>query len=184
MTDDPRRLAVRAATPSLEWLLAGGVYDHTDELTADQFDRSAHDAHLIAIDPGRPAGVACFSHDLPVYGITLFQVSPEQLSKTLMRFPIGLDLDIVCETPLKGHVRVFDESPWKVRGFVEHWHAAVTSHGELFVPAPVGWLKAGEALMPVPPVRSHADHPRDAMRYGVAALALNTELRRRLEDAT
>lgn len=175
------RLDVRANTPTLEWLLAGGVYDHT----IDDIDFVSHvqRAHLIAVDPGDPVGVALFPYDLTL-GIELYEMTAESFTKGLVKFPDGLDIDVVCETPLKGANMVYDEHPWKVRGFVEYWHqAAHAEHGGMFVPVSVQTLVPARNLITCPPVASGNRHARDAFAYGVVALAMNADLRLRLEAA-
>lgn len=170
---------------SVSWLGAGGVYNcGWDE---DDLRRSVQQAHMIAVDPGAPCGVACFGWDLAAYGISLHQCMPEDLAYTIIKsFPTGIDLDIVCETPLKGAVRVFDEHPWKVRGFLELWHTTVHDGESQFIPAPVAWLKPGTAFVTFNDREINASNKdtKDALaalRYGVMAVVNNEKLRERLE---
>lgn len=137
-------------------------------------DRAVRMAEVVAVDPGDPAGVACFPLDAG-YPITLHEVNPAELAQSFVE-SVG-KRSVVCETPLHGSVRVYDPEPWKLRGFLQHFSAAV---GQLFHAAQVDNLKAGKNLAKVN-TRGVSRHAKDALAYGAVAITLNSALAQRLE---
>jgi len=171
----------------VEWIGAGGFYtgDPKDPTFKDLFRWSVQQAHLIAVDPGDPCGVATFGYDLASVGVGLFEVDPTLLAHTLVRcFPSGCELDLVCEAPLFGAVRVYDEWPQKVSGFLELWHHAEhAEEGGRYISAPVSWLKPARHFVDVTS-SGVSRHAKDALRYGVLATQVHKDVRTRLIEAT
>lgn len=171
---------LRAAMPlDVTWLgkcsrlFAGREVLYCGADTGD-LDRAVRMAEVIAVDPGDPAGVACFPHDRG-YPITLHEVDPAELAQSFVE-SVGKRA-VVCETPLHGAIRVYDTAPWRLRGFLEFFSSAV---GQLFYAAQVDNLKAGKNLAKVN-TRGVSRHAKDALAYGAVAITLNSTLAARLE---
>lgn len=160
---------------SVDFLTDGGVYNNdTDHLRTFRF--AVKHARVIAVDPGDPCGVAIFKAGAPV---TLHEVTPVTLARSLLADHRGYaDLDIVCEQPLSGPVRVYDSEPLRVTGFLKLWHRSVFYEDDdaLFIDAPVGWLKAGKGLARLKHPAKVSKHALDALRYGVMAVVTHTSI--------
>lgn len=174
-----QHLEVRWVGPCAR-LFAGAdvLYLGTDDLALHE---AVGGASFIAVDPGKPCGVAIWPLDTG-YPISLHEADPTVLADALLGMAQADDLHICCETPLHGAMRVYDPEPWKLRGFLEHFQTARrrARHGNLFIPAQVDWLHAGGNLAKVntPGVSRHA---KDALAYGAVAVTMNGALIARLE---
>lgn len=141
-------------------------YGHSGEA----FEYAAGIATLIAVDPGDPSGVVCVPYERR-FPITLHTISPDDLAHGLLRTG---GYDLVCETPLHGDQRVYDPWPWKVRGFVELLTHSRQQNSRVFVPAEVGWLKAGKNIAHVMTSLPHEQrHAKDALAYAAMAVMMS-----------
>ena len=143
--------------------------------------QAIYGASLISVDPGKPCGVAIWPYD-DRDPITLHEVpDPSEISEAFSQAR-GAVFHIVCETPLHGAVRVYDPWPWRVRGYLELFQTAHSRarDGNLFVPANVGWLKAGRNIATVS-TKNVSRHAKDALAYGAVAVSTNHELRKPFE---